>query len=45
MRANGYEALAWCKRQAADMLVTDIPLPGEVDGSPNAVASMIPDGR
>jgi CheY-like chemotaxis protein len=30
--ANGEEALAWCKRQAADVLVTDIRLPGKVDG-------------
>jgi CheY-like chemotaxis protein len=29
---NGEEALAWCKRQAADVLVTDIKLPGKVDG-------------
>jgi CheY-like chemotaxis protein len=30
--SNGEEALAWCKRQAADILVTDIQLPGHVDG-------------
>lgn len=29
---NGEEALAWCKRQAADVFVTDIKLPGMVDG-------------
>jgi DNA-binding NtrC family response regulator len=26
------EALAWCKRRVADVLVTGIRLPGEVDG-------------
>jgi CheY-like chemotaxis protein len=30
--ANGEEALAWCRRQVADVLVTDIILPGKVDG-------------
>lgn len=30
--STGEEALAWCKRHAADVLVTDIRLPGEVDG-------------
>lgn len=30
--ANGEQALAWCKRRIADVLVTDIKLPGEVDG-------------
>ena len=30
--SNGEEALAWCKRQAADVLITDIRLPGQVDG-------------
>lgn len=30
--ADGKEALAWCARKAADVLVTDIKLPGEVDG-------------
>ena len=30
--SNGEEALAWCKRQVADVLVTDIRLPGPVDG-------------
>ena len=29
---TGDEALAWCKRQIADVLVTDIRLPGPVDG-------------
>ena len=31
--SNGEQALEWCKRQAvADVLVTDIKLPGTVDG-------------
>jgi DNA-binding NtrC family response regulator len=30
--ANGEQALVWCKRQIADVLITDIRLPGEVDG-------------
>lgn len=30
--STGEEALAWCKRHAADVLVTDIRLPGGVDG-------------
>ncbi|QQO16858.1 response regulator [Bradyrhizobium diazoefficiens] len=30
--STGEEALAWCKRHAADVLGTDIRLPGEVDG-------------
>lgn len=30
--ADGEQALAWCRRQAADVLVTDIRLPGKVDG-------------
>jgi len=29
---SGEEALAWYKRQAADILFTDIKLPGPVDG-------------
>jgi CheY-like chemotaxis protein len=29
---DGEEALAWCRRRIADVLVTDIKLPGEVDG-------------
>jgi len=30
--SDGEEALEWCKRQAADVLVTDVRLPGGVDG-------------
>jgi DNA-binding response OmpR family regulator len=30
--ADGEQALAWCARRAADVLVTDIRLPGKVDG-------------
>ena len=30
--ANGEQALAWCQRRIADVLVTDIMLPGQVDG-------------
>lgn len=30
--ADGEQAMAWCKRQIADVLVTDIRLPGDVDG-------------
>ncbi|MCA1411735.1 response regulator [Bradyrhizobium sp. NBAIM20] len=30
--STGEEALAWCKRRVADVLVTDVRLPGEVDG-------------
>jgi CheY-like chemotaxis protein len=30
--ASGEEALAWCRRGAADVLVTDIRLPGKIDG-------------
>jgi len=30
--STGDEALAWCNRQVADVLVTDIMLPGKVDG-------------
>jgi DNA-binding response OmpR family regulator len=30
--STGEEALAWCKRQVTDLLVTDIMLPGKVDG-------------
>lgn len=30
--AKGEQALAWCKRRIADVLVTDIRLPGAVDG-------------
>lgn len=30
--ANGEEALAWCGRQAADVLITAVKLPGDIDG-------------
>jgi CheY-like chemotaxis protein len=30
--ANGEEALAWCGRQVADVLITDVKLPGDIDG-------------
>jgi DNA-binding response OmpR family regulator len=30
--ADGEQALAWCGRRAADVLITDIRLPGKVDG-------------
>ena len=30
--SDGEEALEWCKRQVADVLVTDVRLSGEVDG-------------
>jgi CheY-like chemotaxis protein len=30
--ANGEEALAWCVRRLTDVLITDIMLPGRVDG-------------
>lgn len=30
--ASGEEALAWCRRGVADVLVTDIWLPGKIDG-------------
>ncbi|MCK1331391.1 response regulator [Bradyrhizobium sp. CW9] len=30
--ANGEDALAWCGRRVADVLVTDVRLPGQVDG-------------
>jgi CheY-like chemotaxis protein len=30
--ADGEEALAWCKRRVAEVLITDIRLPGKVDG-------------
>src|SRR3954469_21283234 len=30
--ANGEQALIWCGRKVADVLVTDIKLPGNVDG-------------
>jgi CheY-like chemotaxis protein len=30
--ASGEQALAWCRQQGADVLVTDIKLPGPMDG-------------
>ena len=30
--SDGEEALEWCKQRVADVLVTDIQLPGKVDG-------------
>jgi DNA-binding NtrC family response regulator len=30
--SNAEEELAWCKRRFADVLITDIRLPGKVDG-------------
>ena len=30
--ANGEHAPSWCGRQAADVLVTDVKLPGGIDG-------------
>lgn len=30
--ASGTEAMSWCKRREADVLVTDIVLPGGIDG-------------
>ena len=30
--ANGEQALEWCRKRIADVLITDIRLPGEVDG-------------
>lgn len=30
--STGEEALAWCERRVADVLVTDVRLPGQVDG-------------
>ncbi|WFU57727.1 response regulator [Bradyrhizobium pachyrhizi] len=30
--ADGEEALVWCSRKIADVLITDIRLPGKVDG-------------
>jgi CheY-like chemotaxis protein len=30
--AHGEQALAWCKRRVADVLITDIKLPVTVDG-------------
>lgn len=31
--AHGAEALAWCGRQVVDVLITDVRLPGGIDGS------------
>lgn len=30
--STGDEALAWCKLRVADVLVTDVRLPGQLDG-------------
>jgi DNA-binding NtrC family response regulator len=30
--SNGEEALEWCKRKLAEVLITDIKLPGRIDG-------------
>lgn len=30
--STGEEALDWCRRQFADVLVTDVVLPGKIDG-------------
>lgn len=30
--STGEEALTWCKQRVADVLVTDIRLPGKIDG-------------
>ena len=30
--ANGEDALAWCGRRVVDVLITDVELPGSVDG-------------
>jgi DNA-binding response OmpR family regulator len=30
--ADGEQALAWCGRKVADVLITDIRLPGKIDG-------------
>lgn len=30
--SDGEEALAWCRRRVAEVLVTDIRLPGAIDG-------------
>lgn len=30
--ADGPEALSWCRQRAADVLVTDVVLPGGIDG-------------
>lgn len=44
--ATGEDALAWCGRRVVDVLVTDVRLPGSVDGrSPSVAASWIPSSR
>jgi hypothetical protein len=45
--ANGEEARAWCGRRVADVLITDVRLPGRVDGwqIEEVAASMIPNSR
>ena len=30
--SDGKEALDWCKERVADVLITDIQLPGQIDG-------------
>lgn len=30
--SDGEEALTWCRQRVADVLVTDIRLPGDIDG-------------
>lgn len=30
--STGEEALDWCRRQFADVLITDVMLPGKIDG-------------
>lgn len=42
--STGEEALAWCNRRVADVLVTDVSLPGQVDDgrSRSAIGSIIP---
>lgn len=30
--STGEEALDWCRRQFADVLITDVVLPGKIDG-------------
>jgi DNA-binding response OmpR family regulator len=30
--SDGEEALAWCRQRLADVLITDIRLPGRIDG-------------
>jgi DNA-binding response OmpR family regulator len=47
IHASNGERLAWCKRRVADVLVTDIKLPGRINGwqIANAVVSTIRDCR